>query len=84
MIEEEITATIRKLKNRKLLGVDDVPAELIREERLEVGKRFTELCQNILKTKTFPREWTKSLKIPLPMKGNLKLCQNDRTMSFVS
>ena len=42
------------------------------------------ICQRIWDSKQWPKEWTQSLIIPLPKKGNLKLCQNYRTLSLIS
>ena len=34
-------------------------------------------------TKEWPKEWTQLLVMPLPKKGNLKRCQNYRTISLI-
>ena len=45
---------------------------------------LTAICKKILQTKEWPKEWTQSLVISFPMKGNLKQCQNYRTISLIS
>ncbi|GFO33582.1 endonuclease-reverse transcriptase, partial [Plakobranchus ocellatus] len=42
------------------------------------------ICNKILQTGVWPKPWTQSLIITLPKKGNLKLCQNYRTISLIS
>ena len=42
------------------------------------------ICQKIFETKEWPKEWTQSLVIPSPKKGNLKQCQNCCTISLIS
>ena len=42
------------------------------------------ICNKIWKTGKWPTTWTQSLVITLPKKGNLQLCQNYRTISFIS
>ena len=42
------------------------------------------ICNKIWKNKTWPTNWTKSLVITLPKKGDLKLCNNYRTLSLIS
>ncbi|GFO08059.1 LINE-1 retrotransposable element orf2 protein [Plakobranchus ocellatus] len=42
------------------------------------------ICNKILQTGVWPKPWTQSLVITLPKKGNLKLCQNYRTISLIS
>ena len=37
-----------------------------------------------METNKWPEEWTKSIIIPVPKKGNLKQCQNYRTISLIS
>ena len=59
----------------KIPGVDNVPAELIKQ---------LIICQNIWETKTWPEEWTKSLIITIPKKGNVRCCKNYRTISLIS
>ena len=45
---------------------------------------LTEICNRIWRTGEWPTPWTQFLIITLPKKGNLQLCQNDRTISFIS
>ncbi|GFR89399.1 RNA-directed DNA polymerase from mobile element jockey [Elysia marginata] len=40
--------------------------------------------EDILQTGVWPKPWTQSLVITLPKTGNLKLCQNYRTISLIS
>ena len=42
------------------------------------------ICNKIFFKKTWPENWTKSLVITLPKKGDLKLCNNYRTLSLIS
>ena len=41
------------------------------------------MCNEIWKTGEWPKEWTQSLVITLPKKGNLQKCQNYRTISLI-
>ena len=45
---------------------------------------LTTICNKIWKTGEWPTTWTQSLVIRLPMKGNLQLCKNYRTISLIS
>ena len=45
---------------------------------------LTEICNRIWRTEEWPSTWTQSLIITPPKKGNLQLCQNYRTISFIS
>ena len=41
------------------------------------------ICNKIWKTGEWPKDWTQSLVITLPKKGNLQKCQNYRTISLI-
>ena len=60
----------------------------MRERRKHRGEEMIELlrliCNKILITKQWPSQWTRSILLPLPKKGNLKLCANYRTISLIS
>ena len=45
---------------------------------------LTTICQKIWDQKKWPDQWTKSLVMPLPKKGNLRKCENYRTISLIS
>ena len=49
-----------------------------------VTEVLTTLCQKIWETKQWPTEWTQSLIIPIPKKGDTRKCQNHRTISLIS
>ena len=44
---------------------------------------LTTLCQKSWSSKIWPSQWTKSLIIPIPKKGDLKKCKNYRTLSLI-
>ena len=41
-------------------------------------------CQHIWKTQQRPQEWTRSVFIPIPKKGNAKECSNCHTIALTS
>ena len=84
ILREEVEAAIRSLKNDKAAGVDNIPAELIKNGGEAVIDILTAICNKIWQTGVWPTPWTQSLIITLPKKGNLKLCQNYRTISLIS
>ena len=42
------------------------------------------MCQQIWKTQQWPREWKRSVLIPIPKKGNAKECSNYFTIALIS
>ena len=84
IMKEEVEAAIRHLKAGKSPGVDNIPSELITSGGDGTVSALAALCQKIWEQKKWPEEWTQSLVIPLPKKGNLRKCQNYRTISLIS
>ncbi|GFS04557.1 endonuclease-reverse transcriptase [Elysia marginata] len=80
--KSEVEAAVKSLKLEKAPGVDNIPSELLKAGGEEVRNILTALCQRIWNEKKWPTEWTKSLVVPLPKKGNLRLCNNYRTISL--
>lgn len=83
VLKEEVEEAIRSLPSGKAPGADNIPAELLKYGGEELVNTLTALCQKIWATKQWPAIWTKSLIIPLPKKGNLRQCQNYRTISLI-
>ena len=77
-------AAIQSLKKGKSAGVDNIPAELVQAGGEDVITALTTVCNRIWQTGEWPTPWTQSLVITLPKKGNLRQCQNYRTISLIS
>uniref|UniRef100_H3AWX6 Reverse transcriptase domain-containing protein n=1 Tax=Latimeria chalumnae TaxID=7897 RepID=H3AWX6_LATCH len=45
---------------------------------------MSKICNKIWQMGTWPENWIKSMIITLPKKGNLRQCQNYRTISLIS
>ena len=84
VLKTEVENAVHGLKTGKSPGPDNIPAELIKHGGDEMTRVLTAICQRIWDSKEWPLEWTRSLIIPLPKKGNLRLCQNHRTISLIS
>ena len=84
VMREEVEEAIRSLPAGKSPGTDNIPAELLKKGGTELVTVITTLCQKIRETKQWPEEWTRSLIIPLPKKGNLRQCGNYRTISLIN
>ena len=72
------------MKKEKSVGVDNIPAELVKAGGEDVTTALTKICNKIWQTGEWPTPWTQSLDITLPKKGNLLQCQNYRTISPIS
>ena len=70
------------LTEGKSPGINNIPSELIKHGGNYVVNIITVLCQ-ICISKAWPAQWTQSLVIPIPKKGNLKKSKSYRTLSLI-
>ena len=75
---------MKTLKKGKSAGVDNIPAEMVQADGEDKISVLLIICNKIWQTGEWPAQWTQSLVITLPKKGNLQLCQNYRTISLIS
>ena len=68
ILESEFLDAINSLPNNKAPGIDNIPGELLKSAKHEVIPVLTQICNKILRDRTWPREWTQSIIIPLPKK----------------
>jgi len=47
-------------------------------------KGLHSICQQILKNQQWPQDWKRSIFIPIPKKGNAKICSNYYTIALIS
>ena len=84
IMEEEVREAIRRLPLNKSPGCDNIHSDLMKPCPEEFIKPLTKICNTVLTTKKWPKQWTSSIIIPIPKKGNLKECSNYRTISLIS
>ena len=71
IILSKVENAMQHTKMRKALGLNDIPAELIKNIGQNETKPFLCLLKKIRKTQQWPDEWQKSVFIPLPKKGDV-------------
>jgi hypothetical protein len=64
--------------------VDEIPIELIKAGGDRTIREITRLCNQTWETGKWPRDWTKSVFIPLFKKGDARECENYRTIALIS
>ena len=84
ILTSEVEEAIKSLKDGKSPGIDNVPAQLLKNGGQTTIEAYTKLCNDVWSSGVWPSVWTQSLIIPLPKKGNLKSCCNYRTISLIS
>ena len=68
----------------KASGSDRIPAELFQILKADAVKVLHSICQQIWKTQQWPQDWTRSVFIPIPKKGNAKECSKYLTIALIS
>ncbi|GFN94419.1 endonuclease-reverse transcriptase [Plakobranchus ocellatus] len=80
----EIETAIRKLKNGKSPGMDNIPSELLKACGNNALKAIHKLCTTIWNTCRWPTEWKEQELIMLYKAGDAKECSNYRTIALIS
>uniref|UniRef100_A0A914X6Y4 Reverse transcriptase domain-containing protein n=1 Tax=Plectus sambesii TaxID=2011161 RepID=A0A914X6Y4_9BILA len=81
ILDEEVAWALKQLPNRKAPGIDCIPAKLLKSVPIPT---LTTLCRQIWKTKSWPKDWTRSAFVLLPKKGDTKDCGNYRTIALIT
>ena len=68
----------------KANGSDGIPVELFQILKDDAVRVLHSICQQIWKTQQWPRDWKRSVFIPLPKQGNTKECSNYHTIALIS
>ena len=74
----------RKHHMNKTRGGDGIPVALFQILKDDALKVLHMICQQIWKTQQWPQDWTRSVFIPVPKKGNAKECSNYCTIALIS
>ena len=82
ILECEVKWTLGSITTNKVSGVVGIPAELFEILKDDAVKVLLSLCQQIWKTQQWPRDWKRSVFIPIPKKGNAKECSNYCTIAL--
>ena len=73
ILECEVKRVLGSIIMNKASGGDGIPVELfqiLKDDAIVLHS----ICQQIWKTHQWPQDWTKSVFIPIPKKGNAKEC----------
>ena len=65
-------------------GGDGIPVELFPILKDDAMKVLHSICQQIWKTQQWPRDWKRSVFMPIPKKDNAKECSNYHTIALIS
>ena len=72
------------ITTNKAGGGDGTSVELFQIPKDDAFHVLYSICQHIWKTQQWPKDWKRSIFIPIPKKGNAKECSNYRTTALIS
>ena len=84
ILECEVKWALESITTNKASGGDGIPVELFQILKDDAEKVLHSICQQIWKTQQWPLDWTRSVFISIPKKGNAKECSNYRTIALIS
>ena len=84
ILYSEVEEAMRTLKRNKSPGSDGITAEMIQEGGEQLVRQIHPLCNKAWNESTIPEEWSKSILVPIPKKGDLSQCANYRTISLIN
>ena len=84
MTRIEIKNAIKKLKNGKAAGCDNVPPEAIKAGGDTSEEVLLDFCNRVWTEEKIPEEWRKGLLIKLPKKGDLSYRKNWRGIKLLN
>jgi hypothetical protein len=84
LLQSEIRAAIKELKEGKAEGVDGIPAEFLKVLDGESYKQLEKVCMEIYNTGRWPEDFTQVIMIPMPKTAKATECADHRTISLIS
>ena len=84
ILECEVEGTLGSITMSKASGGDGIPVELFQILKDDAVKVLHSICQQIWRTQQWPQDWTMSVFIPIPKKGNAKECSNYHIIALIS
>lgn len=84
LMEDKVRVAISQLKNSEAHGEDGVTAEILRLGGELVVQWLKHLADCVWREEAVPKDWKKSLLIPLHKKGVRTVCDNYRNISLLS
>ena len=72
ILECEVKWALGRITTNKASGGDGIPVELFQILKDDAVTVLHSICQQIWKTQQWPKDWKRSVFIPIPKKGNAK------------
>src|SRR6267154_4128728 len=83
VLKSEISLTISEMKEGKAVGVDEIPAEMLKSLGEKAMQELCDICQRMYEEGKWPDDFTRIAMLPLPKKTNAVNCSDYRTISLI-
>ena len=83
-LECKVKLALQSITTNNASGGDGIPVELFQILKDDAVKVLYSVCQQTWKTQQWPRDWKRSVFIPIPKKGSAKECSNYHTIALIS
>src|SRR6267154_2030669 len=83
VLKSEILLALSEMKEGKAVGVDEIPAEMLKSLGEKAIQELCDICQNMYEEGKWPDDFTTTTMIPLPKKNNAVNCSDYRTISLI-
>ena len=83
IVECKVKWALGSITVNKASGDDGILDELFQILKDDAVTVLHSICQQIWKTQQWPRDWKRSVFIPIPKKGNAKECSNYHTIALI-
>lgn len=77
-MKSKLIKAIEKLKRGKVLGIDDITAEILKYIGKDIKYIIFEIIEKMYQNDQIPKDFAKNKTIQIPKKGNLTVCNNYR------
>ena len=84
ILECEVRWSLESITMNKASGGDGIPVELFQILKGDAGKVLHSICQQIRKTRQWPKDWKRSVFISTPKKRDVIECSNYHTIALIS
>ena len=84
ILECEVKWALGSITMNKASRDDGIPVELLQILKDDAVQVVHSICEQIWKTQQWRQDWKMSVFIPIPKKGNPKVCSNYCTIALIS
>ena len=84
ILECEVKRALGSITTKQASGGDGIPAELFQILKDNAIKVLHSIFQQIWQTQQRPQDWKRSVFIPIPKKGNARICSNYHPVVLIS